>query len=565
MTENTFPQTQSQPNPLTSTLPLLTIANRLLMSAALVMMVFYFVVYVVFAVNLIQFPFDYDQGEGFELVDVMMFSQGRWPYADIETYPFYGSIYPPLYHVLLVPFAWLFGPEYWYGRLFSFITTLIAASAIGFAVYRESARADKRYHGLTIAVSILSGLAFLASNIVYHIGPLFRQHISMVMFETLAVVVLAHANEIENTQHRRRRLLLGLGLLIAAGYTKQLAAFTAIAALVFLFIRNPRRAIVWGIGFALVGAGIFAGITLATDGHWWTQTIVANVKDFYPEQMRGLLVTFVRTHFWLLVLASLMVVYELYFSRMSIYTIWFVAALVFNAMAAGTWGAGDSYYATAVAAMSVLSGIFAARTLNRSWAFNTNYLSRGFVVPLRRFTPQIAAIGLLIIPLFYVGYGRGVLHMPTEGVFFGQVADVFGIEDNTGYDFYDPDGYVTLAYAQIGHLTTQADIDAGNEIVDLINTIPADVPVLSEEAAFSFRTDRDVITNPVVLYILDQVGAYDSSELVSMIENQAFGLIVLRAQFFPHVVNIAITTHYEEDQRIAMNGFDYIIMRPRQN
>src|SRR5690606_12989382 len=136
---------------------------------------FHFIVYAVFAVNLMEFPFDYDQGEGFELVDTVMFAQGEWPYRDTEVYPFYSSNYPPLFHVMAVPFVWAFGPAYWYGRLLGFLGTLITACAIGYAVYRE---------GGSRAIGVLSGLAFLASNTVYHVGPLFRQHMTMVMFET---------------------------------------------------------------------------------------------------------------------------------------------------------------------------------------------------------------------------------------------------------------------------------------------------------------------------------------------------------------------------------------------
>ena len=532
--------------------------NRFLMSIALLLLLFHFMVYVVFAANLIQFPFDYDQGEGFELVDVMMFSDGQWPYADIETYPFYGSIYPPLYHILLVPFAWLFGPEYWYGRLFSFATTLITALTIGIAVYRENRR-----NALTLMIAALSGLAFLSSNIVYHIGPLFRQHISMVMFETLAVVILAHANEIEDTRTRRQRLLIGFALLIAAGYTKQLAAFTALAALVFVFIRNPRRGIVWGVGFAAVGAAIFALITLGTDGHWWTQTIVANVKDFYPDQATGLFRLFLRLHGALLIPAVLMVVYELYFDRLSIYSLWFVSVTAFNAISAGTWGAGDSYYATSVAAMAVLSGIFAARTLNRDWTFRDNYLSRLLIFPFRRIAPQLAILGMIIVPVLYIGYGRAVLHMPTDGAVFSQIADVFGIEPNAQNNFYDSAGRITGAYADIGHLTTQADIDAGYQIVDLMNVIPPETPVLSEEAGFSLVANRDVITNPVVLMILSWANAFDSGELVTMLDAQEFGLIILRAQFYPADVLQSISEHYSPDEEITMNGFNYIIMRPK--
>ena len=122
----------------------------------------------------------------------------------------------------------------------------MTASAIGYAVWRE---------GRNRWVAVLAGLAFLASNTIYHIGPLFRQHATMVMFETLAIVVLAHVNERVNTRKRRLRLVIGLGLILAAGYTKQLAAITAIAAGLFLFIRQPRRAVVWGLLAAAVGAG----------------------------------------------------------------------------------------------------------------------------------------------------------------------------------------------------------------------------------------------------------------------------------------------------------------------
>ena len=44
-----------------------TALPRVLIGLALVAFVGYFVVYSLFAVSLFQFPFDYDQGEGFEL------------------------------------------------------------------------------------------------------------------------------------------------------------------------------------------------------------------------------------------------------------------------------------------------------------------------------------------------------------------------------------------------------------------------------------------------------------------------------------------------------------------
>jgi len=152
----------------------------ILFGLALILLVFHFSVYVAYAANLIQFPFDYDQGEGFELVDVLMFSRGEFPYQNTETFPFYSSNYPPLFHIFPIPLMWAFGPAYWYGRLLGFLGTLVCAGLISYAVWRD---------GRHRLIAILSGLAFLASNTVYHIGPLFRQHMTMVLFETAAIIV----------------------------------------------------------------------------------------------------------------------------------------------------------------------------------------------------------------------------------------------------------------------------------------------------------------------------------------------------------------------------------------
>ena len=184
--------------------------------------------------------------------------------------------------------------------------------------------------------------------------------------------------------------------------------------------------------------------------------------------------------------------------------------------------------------------------------------------PLRPLAPALATVALIVIPLLYIGYGRSVLHMPTQGPVFEQIARVLDIQPNAQNGFYDSAGRITGAYADIGHLTTRADIDAGNLIVDMIRALPEGVPVLSEEAAFPLAAGRDVVTNPVVLMILSWVGVFEGQELIAMIEERAFGLVILRAQFYPAGVLEAIGDHYEHQQEIRMNGFDYIILEPRQ-
>jgi hypothetical protein len=49
-----------------------------------------------------------------------------------------------------------------------------------------------------------------------------------------------------------------------------------------------------------------------------------------------------------------------------------------------------------------------------------------------------------------------------------------------------------------------------------------------------------------------------------MIDAQGFGLIVMRAQFYPTDVLQAIARNYEHTETIPMNGFNYLIFEPKQ-
>ncbi len=512
------------------------------MLAATLALLFSLLVYLLYAINLIPFPFDYDQGEGFELQDSVLFSQGQLPYRDTEVYPFYASNYPPLYHVLAAPFVWVFGPAYWYGRVLSFLASLAAACAISYAVYRDGHR--------QLWLALLSGLAFLASNFVYHIGPLFRQHILMVALETVAIVMLAGAFP----RRDKRGIALGLLLLICAGYTKQLAAITAVAALAWMFLRQPRAALGWAVGFSGCGALIFLWLNLASDGHWWTQTIIANVNQFHPYQAFGLFVLWFQLHGFLLVPAGLLLVYETYFDRLSIYAVWFIFAALLGGIASGTWGAGDSYFSTSLAAACILSGICLSRCAKAAWR-SPPWLQSVFV-------PGDGAAWLipLLVPILYLGYARATLKMPTDGA-FAPLASLLRVEANTRDAFYDSASYEAPGYANIGYFVTEADEAAGWRIVALIKG--SDRPVLSEDAGFAFGSQREIVSNPTQLRNLYLARAFRGDRLIEMIEARHFGLVILRAQFYPTPVLEAIGRAYEHWQTIRMNRFDYLILRPQ--
>ncbi|MDX1413732.1 MAG: hypothetical protein R3293_06045 [Candidatus Promineifilaceae bacterium] len=522
---------------------------RVLIGAALVAFLAYFVIYVYYAWKLFQFPFDYDQGEGFELMDTILFSQGEWPYRDNNSYPFYSSNYPPLFHVVTVPLVWLFGPQYWTGRLVSFLGTLITAAAIGYAVHRQGHR---------WWLSVLSGLTFLASNYVYHVGPLFRQHMFMVMFETLAVVLMAITIDKEEKDGRQRpwHILLVMILLLAAGYTKQLAYATVVTVFVFFFLRQTWRAVRWAIPFIIVTALIFFWIDYSTNGMWLLNTITANINPFVPGQAEGLFRQWFRLHGVITVVASIFAIYQLYFDRLSIYVVWFVIATI-NSVTAGKWGAGESYFATAIAASCIITGLAFNQLLdyssNRGWQWNT--------------------LAMTIVPLLFLIQANQMFHMPTNTPLLAAAARMFGrpehvmIAPQTSCSAprdaesipYVDDAGVSL----LGRPPNLADKEAGLEIVRLISA--GNSAAFSEDAGFNIYLGRDVVTNPTQLLNLYNNNAVDLSEMLDRLDKQEFNTVVLRAQFYPPPVLDMIGQRYETKHLIQMNGFVYCVMVPRES
>ena len=150
--------------------------------------------------------------------------------------------------------------------------------------------------------------------------------------------------------------------------------------------------------------------------------------------------------------------------------------------------------------------------------------------------------------------------MPTEGAVFGEIASVFNIQPNVFDRHYDSASYDVLGYANIGHFVTKTDIENGDYIVELIRQ--TDAPVMSEEAGFSIAAGRDVITNPTQLRNLWLNGLWNGDELLAEIENQSFGMIIFRAQFYPVPVLEVIGQTYTIEETVTLNGFEYLILRP---
>ncbi|MFQ5421135.1 MAG: hypothetical protein ACE5EY_12330, partial [Anaerolineae bacterium] len=80
---------------------------------------------------------------------------------------------------------------------------------------------------------------------------------------------------------------------------------SVVAVFGFLFIRSPRRGLIWGTGFGLAAGGIFVWLNVSTGGEWWANIIAANVNEYFSQQFIDLFKQWFRLHGVLIGLAGL--------------------------------------------------------------------------------------------------------------------------------------------------------------------------------------------------------------------------------------------------------------------
>lgn len=543
-----------------------------LLLAVLAVFVIYFVIYLAYAKSLFAFPFDFDQGEGFELNDAILLARGQGIYLDNSIYPFYSGNYPPVYRLMLVPLIWLFGPHIWVGRVLTFGTSLACGLLIFYAVWSAWPMADRRARPAPFLVSAICALAFFSSNYVYWIGPLARAHIPMVMFSLAGAICIgrgkafgepARVNYLADSPNAlplqtTRWYLIGFALLMLAGWTKLQAVDVIVAGFVFALIQNPRLFAKALLACGLItGAGVLA-LNALTGGQFWLNVVSANVNEydinrtwaFYGEWFRlhtGLIAFGVALTLWDIARA----IRQKSLKELSIWSLWFVASVGIVGMLTGKWGAGPTYLISAVACACVCAGRLVMAFLSPP------------TPPTRR---GVQAVPRLPSPVF-LGFAALMLwqatltvHLPTSGRVFGALARVMGIPP--GASSYPPYPYVdSVGYTQLGHLLDAADTANGWRLAQIARESPG--PVWSEEAMIAINAGKEVVTNPTQLLNLSKNNTLDTSRMIDMINRRIFGRVIFRAQFYPNDVLIAIGQNYAWCETVRMNGFDYQVLCPR--
>ena len=186
------------------------------------------------------YPLEY--GEGPVLDQVLRLARGETIYRpDLSGPPFTITAEPPLFRAVQVPFAWVFGPGYWYGRGIAVLGALAAALFIG----------------LTLFSLTRDWVSAAAGGLLLPVFPFVLYGSALDRADTLALAFSwAGLYSVVRQPGQRRALILAAVLFALAVYTRQT-----------YFLAGPLAAAAWLaqkrlLRHALALLGLTAGICL---------------------------------------------------------------------------------------------------------------------------------------------------------------------------------------------------------------------------------------------------------------------------------------------------------------
>jgi hypothetical protein len=264
----------------------------------------------------------------------------------IATPPYTISNYPPLFIVVLAPLAKLFGPAFWQGRLISALCAWLAALFLGKIIY---------HHTRDRLAAWVTGMVFLAC-------PYVVQWSSLVRVDFLAMALsVAALYYLTQWPQSWKRFALGALLLTAAIFARQSYALAApAAAVVWLLLRDWRRALLLGGVVGGLSFVLFVGLDLVTRGGFYYNIVTANINEFSLQRLMGQLKILSDTALILLLIGAASIFLIPRRSR----TWPLVAPYLFGAglasLTIGKIGSNTNYFLELCAALSLSAGALIA-------------------------------------------------------------------------------------------------------------------------------------------------------------------------------------------------------------
>lgn len=247
----------------------------------------------------ISIPFSIDYGEGPLLDQTSHLAHFENIYNNsFKNPPYTISNYPPLFPLIQVPFYWIFGAAFWYGRVINIVCVLLTALFIFLTLFTL-------FHNWT--GSIVGGLLLIAFPYIQHWSMFNRiDELALALSWAALFVTVRYLGQsrLQGSSDWRKeatnllqygRFWLAVLLFVGSIYTRQTYALAAPGAAFFWLIfgapgswsKRLTRAALLGIAVGGITLALFFTLNLLTAGGFYLNVVVANVNAFSWETVRN--------------------------------------------------------------------------------------------------------------------------------------------------------------------------------------------------------------------------------------------------------------------------------------
>jgi len=317
---------------------------------------------------------------------------------DLTAPPYTVSNYPPLYVLLLAPFAKLFSPSFLPGRLISLASTIIGAVFLG---------------GIVLNLS-QNRLASRVTTCFFLTIPYVVEWSAHARVDMLALALSTGALYFGSKQEKTRRTsFMSAILLVAAMFTRQTYGFAApVTLFLWMVIDDKRHAFMLAGITALLSGFLFLIINGVTHGGFYFNIVSANVNPFDWAQVWDYWLRLREVFPLLLILSMAYCCFADSKNRSWQLATFYLVTSAISALTIGKLGANINYLLEVSAAFSLTVGMLLSRLGADETGMNTHQRTN-FIQP---WLPVIRG-ALMVALAVQVGlFIKATLNRPVESL-----------------------------------------------------------------------------------------------------------------------------------------------------
>lgn len=436
----------------------------------LVLLVYACIEYLGFGYQILSFPYQVDYGEGPLLSQVGRLANFENLYtSNLTQAPYTITNYPPIYMLIQVPLNWLFGPDFLYGRLISFLSMGTAGIFLSLIL-----------HKLTQdwLAALTGGMLLFAIPYIKAWAPLYR-------IDPLALGLSCAALYLLIKKPDDRCIIPMVALLLnGAIYTRQSYGLAApLAAFIWLLSRQPRRrAFILAFYVIGIGLGLFVFLNILSNGGFTFNIITANINKFQTH----ILMNYIRQVVFdipLLIIFGILFIFVGWIRNPAWLLVGpYLLGATVSALTIGKIGSNINYLLELSASLCLVVGLTIA------WLRGKRYSTQSIPSKANWHLISICVIVALAAQVYWV------------------------VNSDTGYDKY---------------LLHKTELAAQNKVLlDIIEETPGMV-ITGEHMGLLALTDRLISYQPFELKQLSDSGVWDQTPFLEELNSGKYPLILM--------------------------------------